>query len=140
MPYFIPGGFLGVGWVLYVLLPILLPTFAGLWYGRSLSRISTRESLLIGMAVAAGVYFLGVGWARFAIGNGFWLLAYGAVPVFLVAGTVVPKIICTRIDRARSEHPQTDYARESVWRKDFWIAVLFSLVFIGFATTTVPFF
>lgn len=140
MPLVFPVGAIAVGWFLYVLAPILLPTFVGLWYGRSFSLVSTRESLLVGMAVAAATYFLGVGWARFALGNGFWMLAYGAVPVFLTAGVLAPKFICARIDRARSKESRTNYPRESDLHKDFWIAVAFVLVFAAFATTTVDLF
>ena len=140
MPIVFPGGVIAVGWFLYVLAPILLPTFVGLWYGRSFSLVSTRESLLVGMAVAAATYFIGVGLARFAFGNGFWMLAYGAVPVLLTAGVLAPKLICARIERARSNESLTNFPRESDLHKDFWLAVAFVLVFAAFATTTVNLF
>ncbi len=140
MPIVFPGYFIALVWFLSVLAPILLPTFAGLWYGRSFSRISTRESLLVGMAIAAATYFLGVGGVRFAFENGLWMLAYGAIPVYLVSGVLVPKFICARIDRARSKESRTNYPRESDLRKDFWLAVAFVLIFIAFAARLVPWF
>ena len=140
MPLVFPGYAIALVWFLYYLAPILLPTFAGLWYGRSFSLVSTRESLLIGMVVAAATYFLGTGWVRFAFENGLWMLAYGAVPVYLVSGVLAPKFIGARIDRARSKKPETNHPRESDLRKDFCLAVAFVLIFIAFAARLVPWF
>ena len=92
------------------------------------------------MAIAATTYFLGTGWVRFAFENDLWVLAYGAIPLYLVSGVLAPKFICARIDRARSKKSQANYARESDLRKDFCLAVAFVLIFIAFAARLVPWF
>ncbi len=120
-----------LGAIFYIIAPVLIPIVMGFRCGLSMPRISTGESTLVGIGVAVAVTFLNLGWAKLTLPNGLWYLTFGAIPVFLVAGILAPRLICARINRTRGErHPPEDH-RTSNRQRDLLIAGLSSVVLIG---------
>lgn len=128
MPIYLGAGIIIFEMICYVLAPVLIPIIIGFRSGRSMLRITSRESTFVGIGVAVAMTFFSLVWAKLMISNGLWLIAFGAIPIVLIVAGLAPRLICPRIDQIRGKRHPTDYRRTSDWQTDLAIAGLSSVL------------